>query len=268
MLLKKILVKINKWLFLRPIDKLNVFMTIYINLFCLPLKDAIKFPILIYGKCSIYQITGKIFFKCPIKKGIVLIGQSDAVRSLDGTTVLNILGNIEIEGPINFRRGLHLQVFTDAKLFLGSNVFISDNTTIVCSKEISILSNSRIGNNCTIMDTDFHYVINTTSKEVHAASKPILIGKNNWIAGLNVVKKGAKTPTGTIVAGPYSMIGKNYLNTIKEYSIIGGCPAKLIAENYRRIFNWETQKKLHTHFKHNDNVYTFPEESNIENICN
>lgn len=117
------------------------------------------------------------------------------------------------------------------------------------------------------MDTDFHYVISIEAKIVHAANKPISIGKNNWIAGYNVVKKGAVTPVGTIVAGPYSMIGKDYTKIINPYTIIGGSPTKPIAEGYRRISNAEIQWVLYKYFKDNGGQYQFTQETDLDISC-
>lgn len=267
MLLRKILGKLNSFFYVSSNERLNRFATFFINISALPIRDALKFPILIYGKCVLYRLDGKFIFHCPIKKGLLVIGKTDPVRSFENCTVLNLMGNVEIEEKAELRRGLHLQINPDATLFLGAGVFISDNTKIICSKSVSILANTRIGNDCTIMDTDFHYVINTETKTVHAASKPVVIGKNNWIAGLNVVKKGARTPTGTIVAGPYSMIGKDYTKIVNDYSIIGGSPAKLIAEDFRRIINWDVQQELHHYFAKNAAPYIFPTDGDIEKIC-
>lgn len=267
MLVNKILGKVNSFLFIRSKGKINLFATILINFYSFPVRDALKFPVLIYGRCLIYQLKGSIKFKCPIKKGMVVIGRTDPVRSLDGSTVLNLMGNIEVAGSVELRRGVHLQTNPNATLFLGSNVFVSDNVKIICSNSISILNNSRIGNDCTIMDTDFHYVMNVKTKVVHAASKPVVIGENNWIGGQNVVKKGAITPEGTIVAGPFSMIGKDYTKMIGKYSIIGGSPAKLIAEDFRRIINWDVQQKLHEYFSCNSEPFHFPMDCDVESIC-
>lgn len=268
MFFKKFLRTLNQLAIINPQKRINLFATLLVNFGSLPFKDAIKFPILIYGKCYVYCLTGKISFTCPVKRGLVLIGVSDAVRSFDKKTVLKVLGDIVINGPVILRRGLHLQVNPKAKFLLGPNVFVSDNATIICSESISILDNARIGNDCTIMDTDFHYIINIQSKEVRPTSKPVVIGRNNWIAGFNVVKKGAMLPDGTIVAGPFSMVGKNYLESIRENSIIGGCPAKLIAENYRRIVNPKVQGMLHSYFKENNVPFVFPDDLNIDDICN
>ena len=266
-MLQYILRKLNSLLFLKRDQGLNRFVTLYVNIRTLPLKDALKFPILIYGKCYAVNLKGSIIFKSKIEKGLLIIGRTDPVRSFDGSSILNIIGDIVIENRAEFRRGFHLQVNPGATFEIGDEVVIGDNTTVICTKSIRLGKYTRIGNNCTFMDTDFHYIVNTTSKAVRTTFKSIQIGENNWIAGYNVVKKGAITPKGTIVAGPYSMIGKDYTSKIGEYCIIGGSPAKLIAENYRRINNSLWQEKLHKYFKEKTEPYFFPEGTDLDKVC-
>lgn len=266
-MLKFVLKKLNSLFFLKFNQGINWFMTLYVNVSLFPLKDALKFPILIYGKCYTCCLDGKVIFEREIKKGLLIIGRTDPVRSFDSSSVINLAGKIVIKSNAEIRRGLHVQINPEASLELGENVFISDNSTIICTTHIKIGDNTQIGNNCTLMDTDFHYIINTISNQVHQARKPIIIGKNNWIAGYNVVKKGAITPEGTILAGPYSMIGKDYSQKIREYSIIGGSPAKLISENYRRINNYMQQKMLNEYFTTHDTFYQYSSHTVLDKIC-
>lgn len=41
----------NKIANLRSQDRINLYQTLLANLLLLPIKEAVKFPILIYGKC-------------------------------------------------------------------------------------------------------------------------------------------------------------------------------------------------------------------------
>lgn len=266
-MLKYLLQKLYSVLFLKRHQCLNLFATFYVNIMSLPLKHAIKFPVLIYGKCYVVVLKGRIFIDGNIRRGMFKIGLTDPVRSYEHATVLNFMGDIHIKETVYIRRGFRIQINPGATVNFGDMVTIGDNVTMICNKQISIGDNSEIGNNCVFMDTDFHYIINTESKSVRTCSKPIYIGENNWIAGYNVIKKGAVTPDGTIVAGPYSMLGKDYTDRIEPYSVIGGSPAKLIANNYRRIKNMKIQLMLHQYFKNDVEAYQFPIDANLNDIC-
>lgn len=249
-------------------SKINWLKTIYVNFMMFPFRTAIKLPLIIYGPCKIGPLKGKISINGLVQRGLISIGASDPIRSCGNISYLEIFGNVEFEGFAYFQRGIRLSIKENANVYFGDNVFFGDNCTIVSFYKICIEKNTRIGNNVTIMDTDFHFVINVLDRNVKSNQKEIHIGKNNWIAGWTVVKKGAKTPEGTIVAGPFSMIGKNYIDKIPAYSLIGGSPAKLLAENVRRVNNSNSQIKLAEFFKDDKNaVYHLSEEINLNDFC-
>ncbi|MCF0178478.1 MAG: hypothetical protein HUJ90_07600 [Bacteroidales bacterium] len=81
-----------------------------------------------------------------------------------------------------------------------------------------------------------------------------------------MIKKGTVLPTGTILAGPFSMVSKDYSKTVPEYSIIGGSPAKLIGSGYRRVNNAESQVMLDKYYDENSEVFVF--KGDIDNFCN
>ena len=116
------------------------------------------------------------------------------------------------------------------------------------------------------MDTDFHYIVNTMENSIKDNNAPIEIGEQNWIGGNCTIKKGTRTPKGTIIAGPYSMVGKDYTSLIKEYSLMAGSPAKLLIENVRRVNNTESEKVLYEHFKKTTEQYIIPHDK-IETFC-
>ena len=101
-------------------------------------------------------------------------------------------------------------------------------------------------------------------KKSHA---PIVIGENNWIGAWCTVKKGAQLPKGTIVAGPYSMVGKNYVELIPEYSMIAGSPAKLVVGGVQRIKDLKTEEILRKHFLLRDEPFVFPAGDDMDIFC-
>lgn len=263
MLIKKI---INKFASIIHKQRLNVCKTLVANFLFVPFNYAFKFPILIYGPCRV-RGNGNVEFKGYIRKGMLKIGQSDAVRSCFEKTYLQIDGELFCGNNVIIRRGTKINITKTGRVTLDDNVFVSDSNTIISVCSIHIGSGTRIGNNTTFMDTDFHYIINTKTKQVRKSNSPIEIGENNWIGGNCIIKKGSKTPQGTILAGPFSMIGKNYIDKVPEYSIIGGSPAKLIVENMRRVNNDNTQLLLDKHFEGTVEPYQFSVNINLDKIC-
>lgn len=249
-------------------NKLNVFKTLVINLVMFPFKEAIKFPILIYGTCKLYELSGKIVFLQPIKRGILRIGLTDPVRSFYSKSFISISGDLEVGNNVILRKGINLQISKNALVHLDDDVSIGNNTTIISFKKICIGKGTSIGNNCLLMDSDFHYIINIKTREVKPNKKEIHIGEFNWIGGWCTIKKGTCTPKGTIVAGPYSMVDKNHIGKIPDFCIIAGSPARLISEGVRRIKNSKSDNIIYNHYIKEVGNYILPIDESIDNFCN
>lgn len=248
-------------------NRINWFKTLYINLCLVEIKHAFKFPILVYGNCTLYNCKGKVCFKTDVRRGLLNIGLTDPVRSFNSKSFLDINGNLIIGKNVTLRRGINLQILHGAKVVLNDFTYIGDNCTIIARKNIQIGYGTRVGNNTTFMDTDFHFIINTATKEVKNNVKEIEIGDYNWIGGNCIIKKGTKTPKGTILAGPFSMIGKDYTERIPEYSIIAGSPAKLLCSNFRRINNDVVEREMWREFEKGIEVFRFNNNTSIDDIC-
>ena len=91
-----------------------------------------------------------------------------------------------------------------------------------------------------MMDTDFHYMIDIDKHRIGRRSAPIVIGNNVWIGNRATIKKGVKIPDNTIVAASYTVLTKDYTQ-VPPYSILGGCPAKVLTSGYSRI--WKNEMK-------------------------
>lgn len=55
--------------------RVNWLKTIWFNLMYLPFKQGIRFPFLLFGNVKTICKRGNIVFKCPIRVGMVRIGQ-------------------------------------------------------------------------------------------------------------------------------------------------------------------------------------------------
>lgn len=259
---------INKALrFLYKEDRINFTATLIANLAFFPIKTALKFPIMIYGPCRLKNLSGEVVFERTMRTGMLKIGISDPVRSWNSKSFISITGKLMLGANVVLRRGVNLSIASNATLRLDSNVYIGDNNTIICKKDIWIKGAVRIGNNTTIMDSDFHYVVNVASREIKPADLPIVIGENCWIGGWCTIKKGTQIPKGTIVAGPYSMLGKKFIGKIPEFSLIAGSPAKLLVEGVRRVNNMHSENELNKHFAENTSNYVLSDNADLDEFC-
>lgn len=245
--------------------RINIIKTILFNFSFFPLRDAIKFPVLIWGKFKIASYKGKIETLVKPHWGMLKLGITDPVRSLSANSYLDLKGKLVIGANVLIHRGMNIEIDKEATLILEDNVSIGDNNTIITKDNIRIGAATSVGNNTTFMDSDFHYVINTQTGIVKTANKSINIGINNWIGGNCIIKKGAITPKGTILAGPFSMISKNYVGKIPENCLIAGCPAKVVVENVRRVKNPNSDMIISKWFSNHDEPFLY--KGDIESFC-
>ncbi|MCF0182474.1 MAG: acyltransferase [Muribaculaceae bacterium] len=258
---------ISKFLSFTTFDRVNWVKTLLLNFMMFPFSKAIKFPVLIYGPCKLSSLKGRIIIDDGVfRKGILQIGMTEPVRSYHSKSFLRIDGDFIIHGEVGLRRGLRLHIDYGAVFEIDDKAYLGDNNTFFVHTYIKIGKGVRMANNNLVMDTDFHYVINTSNGEVRDDKKPIIIDDNCWIGGNCVIKKGAVLPTGTILAGPFSMVSKDYSKTIPEYSIIGGSPAKLIGSGFRRVNNADSQAMLDKYYSENNEVFICNDD--IDKFCN
>lgn len=263
-IIKKI---INKLISIKEEDRINWCKTIFANLIFVGFKDTMKLPILIYGSCKFRNVSGGIEFKQPIERGLLKIGLSDPLRARYSKSYLIIKGKIIVEGRAILKKGIMMEI-NRGELHLGNNAHIGENCTVISEEKIRVGEGARVAHNSILMDCDLHFVVNTADGSVKPNIKPIDIGDYSWLGGYSVVKKGSVIPKGTIVAGPYSMLSKDYSNIIPEYSIIAGAPAKLIKTGVRKIFSIQNEKMLYGYFKESQGAeYLYNDIDNLDRLC-
>ena len=99
-----------------------------------------------------------------------------------------------------------------------------------------------------MFDTNFHYLKNTKDNTYIDKLGSITLGKNNWIGNRTSIMKNTCTPDYTIVASN-SICNKDYVKSnVKPESVIGGCPAELIALNKIRVFDRSEELKIENIF--------------------
>lgn len=244
--------------FNKYVIRFSLLKTIYINFKLLPFKDAIKLPILIFGKIKIVDLNGEINFKCPIKFGLVIFGTYD--NNINGykseVSRLSLLGSININGKIHFASGIKIYIAESGLFILGNNVNFNQNIRIVCSNKILIGDNTAVAWDSQIFDTNFHYVIRN-KEYVKRKTKPILIGSNVWIGNRVTISAGARINNNCIVASN-SLVNKDYYSN-GEGCLYGGIPAKLISKNVERLFNYDMERMIENYFiKHpEEDIYYF-----------
>lgn len=240
--------------------------TLFFNFRMCDWQEAIKMPIFIYGKTQITRTSGKVGFETSITPGMIKWGYDWGYRSV-GKTRIRIEGNIVFRGKARILQSSDIAVFNEAKLIIGDNNLICENVLIYCLKRIELGDNVQITFQTSIMDSDFHYIVDKKTRSITPKSKKVIVGNNVWIGNRATIKKGTIIPDYTIVAASYSLLTKDY-SAIPPFSILGGIPARLLKSGVVRTWKNEHQriKQLDTWFTENpsEEYFVIPESEEIE----
>lgn len=156
--------------------------------------------------------------------GLPIIHKHPSARIVIGKGVTLISRSEENDAGVNHPVILSA-VKPGAAIILHDGVGMS-GTSVVAESCIEIGENTMLGANTNVYDTDFHPVkASERLSQESAATKPITIGKNCWIASNATILKGVTIGDGAVV-GAMSLVTKN----IPSGVIAAGVPAKVIKE--------------------------------------
>lgn len=231
--------------------KLNVYKTIRLNFKYFPFKTALKFPILVYGKLELLNLSGSIIIEGNIKSRMIKIGyNSDQFVASNTCGLWDVKGLIVFKGKAIISVGPTINVGEDARLTFGNCISLGAKVKLRAWYSIIIDDYSRIALESQLFDTDFHLIRNIEKDKIYNYCAEIYIGKTCWIGNRCTITKGTYLPERTIVASN-SLLNKNYSQYLSRPSVIGGIPAKLLKENVVRIYNYKCEREAIAYFKNN-----------------
>ena len=214
---------------LRRILDINLW-TLIVNFKYFSFSQAIRFPVLIFGKVTVHALKGNIQVKGSIKTGIIRIGESNVKIFPNNTrSVLNIHGSLVCNGMTRLGKGTSISIAKGSKIELGNNFGITSNSSIIASgqKNISFGDNCLLSWDILVMNTDFHKIYHQQNKSRLNDVEDIVIGNNVWIGCKSTVLKGASIADNCVIAAGSIVTG----SLSYENAIYGGIPAKKIKED-------------------------------------
>lgn len=225
--------------------KVNWLKTLIINFKTQRISQAIKLPIIVYGKLKIKNLKGKIVFECPVKFGVVQIGKDiDYIATSYLPTIINMTssGKLIIRGKVILSGGNTI-ICNGGIISLGKYVILATGVNVRSYKKIEIGDYTRIASNCFIMDTNVHFLLNNETAKIANIQAPIFIGKYCWLNSGTTVAKGTVVPDFSI-STRNSYLNRDYSENSKKGLLLVGSPAQVKGENYQRIFSYETEVKI------------------------
>tara|TARA_Y100001970_G_C14229671_1_gene857826 strand:+ start:187 stop:711 length:525 start_codon:yes stop_codon:yes gene_type:complete len=168
------------------------------------------------------EIINKIYqqyYKTKFQKKCNKIGQSVRIK---GKVIFSGQGKLDCGDHLLIRSAnfnpVRIHIESHATLTLGDKVFLNMGVHLSCSEKILIGSQVDFGEDCLIMDNDFHGAGIEKPKKA-----PIIIKDDVWLAARVIVLKGVTIGEGAVI-GAGSVVTKS----IPPNSFAAGVPAKVI----------------------------------------
>ena len=236
--------------------------TIFFNFRYLPFKTAIKLPVWVYNNVNIVGVK-HIKIDGFIHGGMIRIG--NCPEKAKGKTKIIGNGLFVFNGNADIWGGSVIEC--QGTLEVGNNVRIAENNYIMCVEKVKICDCTAIGYDTAIMDTDYHFVLNTSNNHVKRNTKNVIIASGSWVSSNCKILKGARLPQNSIVS-TYSVVNRDYSKELPG-QLYGGIPAKPIKKYVRRIFNTKEEDQLMKYFREHpeDDEYPVNIKMDIDHFC-
>ena len=223
--------------------RINWLKTIYYNFKALPVRQAVRFPIIIGYNVKINKF-GTISLNTEATPGLISIGviKIDRWESNADKIIFSNYGKIQLGGRAKILPGVRLVVYPQAELVMGNRVLLGSMTKLICCKRITMGSDIRISWNCQVFDSDFHFLINKKTGKIHERTKPVTIGSNTFVGNNVTIGKGTQLAKGTVISccskvnGDFSLGGEGQLLT--------GNPAHCIGTGYEMTSGWFPEQEV------------------------
>lgn len=251
----------------------NPLYTLYFNFVFFPFRQAIKFPLFVYGWPKLFSQFGKMECQGACGTGMIKlnISYSQGPQYSCGNTELLIWGKIVFKANkksdyFEIGSGCKINVLQNAVFEFGANSKILNACNVTVYNRLTIGEVSRITHRSQILDSNYHYLADFNKKCVKHHSSPITIGSYCWICNNSTVTGGAIIPDRVIVSSN-SLVTKD-MSEISEGSVIGGIPARLLKKGIYKIENVAFEKVLNDFFVDNSfsSVYDL-DDSVSESVC-
>ena len=241
------------------IDRLG---TLFFNLRCFDLRTALKCPVSIYNHVDVIRINKVIIDAPSVSRGMIRIGNWPL--KAHNNTKLHLSGTIIFHGQAEIWGGCILE--GGGILELGDNTRLAESCKVMCAKHIKIGDNVAVGYETTIMDTDYHFVLDTQTHTVHPNTAEVLIGDGTWISSTCKIMKGTILPPNSVVSGG-SLVNHDF-SSEDPCQVYVGTPAKPVKKYRRRIFNKKIELEITKYFNEHPSEKTLKiDAEDLNDLC-
>lgn len=213
--------------------------SLWFNFKYLPLRQAIRLPILVY-KPHFLRLKGSVVIDSPcIHLGMIRLGFFTADVYPNAGITLRIEGKIIFQGRCFIGNDCYVICGKDGEIVFGNDFKATGGIRLVSQHGIHFGNHVLVGWGNTIIDTNFHPLYDMEKEHFKKAFGPINIGENNWFAMNCLVMPGVTTPVHCIFAARTIVTrGGQY----ESYCVHGGSPVGVLSRNVMRIIGQDAIK--------------------------
>jgi len=215
---------------LKRLIKINWIKSLYFNFHYLPIKQAVKLPIILF-KPKLLKCKGVVMIESDtIKTGMIQLGEYlVSLYPNKGIVWENHGGKIIFNGNCIVGNSSAISIGDQGYGFFGNNFRATAGLKLTIHHSIQFGENVLIAWDVIIMDTSFHRLKDSNGVFKNKGYGPIIIGKNNWITAKCMILNGTKTPDFCII-GAGSILNKDYSN-FRTHILLAGNPLEVKAED-------------------------------------
>lgn len=209
------------------------------NLIHLPLKQAIKVPIILH-KFHAVTMKGKIIIDTDnVYCGMIHLGAyRSKVFPNDGLTWDQRGGTVIFKGKARIGNHCFVLVGRRSTVIFGDDFLVNAGFKLVSFFGVSFGQSTRFGWDCLVMDSNMHPLYDIEKQKFKRASGPIEIGDYNWFATKCRIMHSVKTPERCIF-GMNTTITRNA--EMQSYCVMGGDPVRILTRNVMRIIGQDQE---------------------------
>jgi acetyltransferase-like isoleucine patch superfamily enzyme len=202
--------------------------TVLFNFRYLPLRQAIRLPILVSHRVALLDFRGRVTLAGPVRPAMVLLGHG-AVGAFDyrrSRSVWQVDGHVVFEGPARLGNGFKLSVA--GELTIGAGFVLSAESQIVCQERITFGEGCLVSWDVLVIDTDFHEISHEGS-EWGAVQEPISLGRRVWLGTRATVLRGSTLGDDVVVAAGAVVARPEPADNV----VLAGNPARVVRSGVR-----------------------------------
>jgi acetyltransferase-like isoleucine patch superfamily enzyme len=201
--------------------------TIAFNLRYLPLRQAVRLPVLVSHRVAIFNFGGTVTIRGPVRPGTVLLGfgANGAFDFRRSRSVWQVAGDVVFAGPARLGNGFKLSLTRTARVVFGPQFVLSAESQIVCRDSITFGRDCLISWEVLMIDSDFHPLIGEDGSESEMQA-PIALGDRVWVGARSSILKGVRLADDVVVAAGSVVTRPEPSSNV----LLGGNPARVLRE--------------------------------------